>query len=259
MRRATLTFTVLKTVFAGIAATALIACSGADQTNEPNQPSGGVEDSGADQPDPSLENHAVPGDGDLNLDVWLEQLEVGSRELYSARENVVAALEIKPGAVIADIGAGTGLYTLLFANAVGREGHVFAVDIEPLFLDLINQRAEDSGLPNVTAVLGRDNDVTLPTHSVDVIFIADTYHYFDDREAIMNSAMNALKPGGALVLVDYDLAPGGTRPDDKTHVRFGKAGVVSEIEFIGFTFVAEPQVEGLKENYMVRFSKSDAQ
>ncbi|MEM8936846.1 MAG: class I SAM-dependent methyltransferase [Pseudomonadota bacterium] len=191
----------------------------------------------------------------MSVDLWLERLEVSSRELYSARLEVLEAAQLAPGHVVADIGAGTGLYTLLFADAVGPDGHVYAVDIEPLFLDLINSRTSDAGLTNVSAVLNRANDVTLPKNSVDVVFIADTYHYFSDREAIMKSVFAALKPGGALVLVDYDLMAGETIPDDKAHIRFGKAGVVSEIEFIGFELTDTPKVEGLSENYLVRFRK----
>ena len=205
---------------------------------------------------PPVGEETVPGDEDnLNLDVWLERMEVGSRELYSAREAVVAAMGLSDGDVVADIGAGTGLYTLMFAEAVGPSGRVYAEDIEPLFLDLINQRTEDSGLDNVTAVLGRENDVTLPENAVDVVFIADTYHYFGDREAVMKSVYRALKPGGSLVVVDYDLKPGAARPDDKSHVRFGKAGVISEIEYTGFALADETAVEGLEENYFVRFIK----
>lgn len=198
----------------------------------------------------------VPGDEDnINLDVWLERMEVGSRELYSARDAVVEAMELEEGDVVADIGAGTGLYTLLFAEAVGPTGRVYAEDIEALFLDLIIQRTEDSGLENVTAVLGRENDVTLPENAVDVAFIADTYHYFTDRETVMKSVYRALKPGGSLIIVDYDLKPGAERPEEKSHVRFGKAGVISEIEYIGFVLAGEPAVDGLSENYFVRFVK----
>ncbi|WDI31644.1 methyltransferase domain-containing protein [Hyphococcus flavus] len=198
---------------------------------------------------------AVPADDEINLDLWLERLEVGSRELYSAREEVVEALSLEEGGVVADIGAGTGLYSLLFAEAVGPTGRVFAEDIEPLFLDLINRRAEDAGFHNITAVFGREDDVTLPNDAIDVVFIADTYHYFENREDVMKSVYRSLKPGGSLVIVDYDLEPGAERPSDKSHIRFGKAGVISEIEFIGFEFAEEPEVEGLNDNYLVRFVK----
>jgi SAM-dependent methyltransferase len=192
-----------------------------------------------------------------NLDVWLERLEVGSRELYSAREAVVETVGLKEGDWVADIGAGTGLYTVLFAEQVGADGRVLAEDIEPLFLDLINQRAADLSVDNITAVLGREDDVTLPKSSVDVVFIADTYHYFEDREAVMRSIYEALKPGGSLILVEFDITPGEQRPDYKSHVRFGKAGVISEVEFIGFKLADAPVVEGLDENYFVRFVKPE--
>lgn len=200
---------------------------------------------------------AAPSSGDVSIDVWLERMEVGSRELYSARKAVVAAIGLEEGDAVADIGAGTGLYALLFADAVGPAGRVYAEDIEPRFLDLINQRAEDSGIDNITAVLGRENDVTLPANAMDVVFIADTYHYFGDREAVMKSVYRALKPGGSLVVVDYDLKPGEERPADKSHIRFGRAGVISEIEYIGFKLAAEQEVEGLNENYFLRFVKAE--
>ena len=207
-------------------------------------------------PEEAIEPAASEADsGELNLDLWLERMEVGSRELYSARNEVVDALALQPGDSIADIGAGTGLYALLFAEEVGSTGRVYAEDIEAMFLDLINQRADDSGVENITAVLGRENDVTLPANSMDVAFIADTYHYFGDREAVMKSVLRALKPGGSLVLIDYDLKPGEARPADKAHVRFGKAGVISEIEYIGFKLADDVAVEGLEENYFLRFVK----
>ncbi|WP_133162144.1 class I SAM-dependent methyltransferase [Hyphococcus luteus] len=230
---------VLAAAFAGMA-----ACSGP------------ASDGATDSDGPAAEDEAAAED-DVNIDVWLERMEVGSRELYSARDAVIAALDLEAGDVVADIGAGTGLYTLLFAEKVGAGGRVYAEDIEPRFLDLINRRAEDSGFDNITAVLGRENDVTLPDDAVDVVFIADTYHYFSDREAVMKSVYRALKPGGSLILVDYDLKPGETRPPGKSHVRFGRAGVISEIEYIGFDFAGDRAVEGLEENYFLRFVKAD--
>ena len=208
------------------------------------------------EPEPASVAFPAPQEEtEANLDLWLERLEVNSRELYNARDAVVASVGLKEGDQIADVGAGTGLYTLLFAEQVGASGRVFAEDIEPLFLDLINRRAEDLGLSNVTAVLGREDDVTLPAQSVDVVFIADSYHYFDDREAIMKSIYDATKPGGRLILVEYDIEPGGERPPEKEYVRFGKAGVISEVEFVGFVHEADIDVQGLQENYFISFRK----
>lgn len=192
---------------------------------------------------------------EVNLDLWLERLEVGSRELYSARQAVVDAVGLEAGAWVADIGSGTGLYSLLFAEQVGAQGRVFAEDIEPLFLDLVARRAADADLDNITAVLGRTDNVTLPMNSVDVVFIADTYHYFDDREAVMRSVFSALKAGGSLIMVEFDITPGEERAEYKSHVRFGMDAVIAELEFVGFQFVSETEVEGLDENYFVTFAK----
>lgn len=229
-------------ILAAAACLAMAACSRAPESAEPAGQSAAP---------------AAAEESGVSIDVWLERMEVGSRELYSARDAVLAAIGLEEGDAVADIGAGTGLYALMFADAVGASGRVYAEDIEPRFLDLINQRAEDSGVDNITAVLGRENDVTLPENAMDVVFIADTYHYFSDRETVMKSVYRALKPGGALVVIDYDLKPGEERPADKSHVRFGRAGVISEIEYIGFKLAAEEEVEGLDENYFLRFVKAE--
>lgn len=194
-------------------------------------------------------------DEQVSLDLWLERLEVGSRELYSARAGVVDALHLSPGARVADIGAGTGVFSLLFAEQAGSDGVVYAIDIEPRFLMLINQRSEDLGLTNIVSILGRDNSITLPAGSVDVVFICDTYHYFDDPAAIMKTVFDALRPGGSLFIVDYDIAPGAAAPPDKRHIRAGKDGVAAEIESFGFGKAETIDAEGLAENYMLRFPR----
>ncbi len=196
------------------------------------------------------------GEEKENPEVFLDSMEVGSRELYSARDSVLAAANIPAGARVADIGAGTGLYSLMFADKVGPKGVVYAVDIEPRFLKLIGQRAADLDVGNVVAVLGRDKDITLPPSSVDVVFIADTYHYFSDRAGIMATVKDALAPGGRLIVLDYTLDE--THKDDpsRAHVRFGKAGMINEVASFGFTLVEEPQVDGLNEIYMLVFEKA---
>lgn len=230
-------------LLAGLAALlSVAACSGgtADKASE------------AETPAPTIDPYA---DEPVNVDLWLERLEVGSRELYSARTNVVDALHLSPGERVADIGAGTGLYSLLFAEKVAPNGVVFAVDIAPRFLTLINQRADDLGVNNIVSVLSRPESITLPPGSVDAVFIADTYHYFDDPAIIMKTVYEALAAGGALYIVDYDLKDGETPSPEKRHVRFGKAGMKSEIESFGFAFAEEPKVEGLSENYILKFTR----
>lgn len=193
-----------------------------------------------------------------NAEVFVDSMEVGDRELYAAREAVLAAAKIPEGARVADIGAGTGLYSLMFAGAAGATGTVYAVDIEPRFLKLITRRAADLDHMNVVAVLGRESDITLPPNSVDVAFIADTYHYFTDRPAIMNTVREALTDKGRLIVLDFDLTAENANDGKHDHVRFGKAGLVNEIETLGFNLAEEPDVEGLKDFYMVVFEKAAA-
>lgn len=190
-----------------------------------------------------------------NSEVFLDTMEVGSRELYAAREQVLAAAKISPGARIADIGAGTGLYSLMFAQAVGPSGVVYAIDIEPRFLKLINQRAADLDVGNVVSVLGRSADITLPPQSVDVVFIADTYHYFEDSKTIMATVHDALRAGGRLIILDYALDDAHADDIRRAHVRFGREGLVAEVESFGFRLIESPTAPGLKEIYMVTFEK----
>ncbi len=191
-----------------------------------------------------------------DFDLWLDKLEVSSRELYAAREAVLAKLKLRQGARVADIGAGTGLYTLLMAPVVGEAGVVYAVDIEPRFLSIVSQRVADLDLENVVAVLSREDDVTLPPGSVDVVFIADTYHYFAEPGAVMASVRQALAPGGRLFVIDYEFDPAEVGDPSRDHIRFGKDQLVEEIEGFGFAFVEAPAVAGLDEFFLLEFEIS---
>lgn len=224
-----------------VAAAAIIiaSCGGRDVTSEVAEP----------VPPPAY------GEEEENPEVFLDSMEVGSRDLYAAREAVLAAAKIPAGARIGDIGAGTGLYSLMFAQSVGPSGVVYAIDIEPRFLKLINQRAADLDVKNVVSVLGREADITLPPGSVDLIFIADTYHYFSDRQGIMSTVRDALGERGRLIILDYTLDETHKDDADRSHVRFGKAGLINEIETFGFRLIEDPKVEGLNDIYMVVFEK----
>lgn len=195
------------------------------------------------------------GTEESNVELWLDTMEVGSRELYAARDAVVAALRLKPGERIADIGSGTGLYTILFSPQVGAGGLVYAVDIEPRFLKVVNQRIDDLDIGNVLLVLSRQDDITLPPGSVDTVFIADSYHYFRDPQAILTTIRSALSPGGRLIILDYYLTDEAKNDPAKEHLRFGKDGLIAEIEASGFRLTEEPAVEGLKEFYFLSFEK----
>ncbi|EMI52510.1 methyltransferase type 11 [Rhodopirellula sallentina SM41] len=194
-------------------------------------------------------------DPELNVDEWLQRFEVESREVYGARKEVLQACEITPGDTIADVGAGTGFYSRLFAKRTGLDGWVYSVDISPNFLQHIAARATADGIVNLTPVLGTDVSVRLPTESVDLVFICDTYHHFETPSASLASIYRALKPGGRLVLIDFERIPGESREFILGHVRAGKEVFRSEIENAGLEFVDEVDVPAFEENYLLRFRK----
>ena len=194
-------------------------------------------------------------DPNLKIEEWVDRFEVESREVFSSRDEIVAMCKIKPGMTVADIGAGTGLFTREFAKAVGSNGRVLAVDISKTFLEHIETSAKKFDLENIETVLAKSNSAELPENSVDVAFICDTYHHFEFPNATMNSIQRALKPNGRLVLIDFERIPGKTREWLMNHVRAGKDVFRQEVESAGFKFVAEEKVKGFQENYFLTFTK----
>lgn len=130
---------------------------------------------------------------------WLERPE---RERNELPERVVDSLRLAPGDVVADIGAGTGYFAFRIAERV-PEGGVYAVDIQPEMLDIIDDRAEAEGYDNVVAVQGEIDDPNLPDESVDLALIVDAYHEFSHPREMMEGLMRALVPGGRVVLIEY--------------------------------------------------------
>jgi len=194
-------------------------------------------------------------DPKLDVSEWLGKFEIESREVYAARERVLAACAIKPGDRVADIGAGTGFYSRMFASVVGDEGWVYAVDISPRFLEHINIKSQQDKVKNVTCVLCTDRSVSLPPNSIDVAFICDTYHHFEHPQATLESLHRALKPNGTLVVIDFERIPGTSREFIIGHVRAGKDVFQAEIVKSGFGLIEEIKIPSFKENYFLRFRK----
>ncbi len=197
-------------------------------------------------------------DPELDVSEWMGRFEVESREVYAGRQDVLQACGIQPGQSVADIGAGTGFYSRLFADAVGKDGWVFSVDISPRFLEHINTKAREDKVHNLTGVLCSDRSVNLPPRSIDVAFICDTYHHFEYPHLTVESIYKAIKPCGSLIVIDFDRIPGKSREFILGHVRAGKEVFRSEIEKGGFEFVDEVLVPAFEENYLLRFRKPAA-
>lgn len=196
-------------------------------------------------------------DPDLDATDFVNRFERDGREAYAARDAILQATGVRPGMRVADIGAGTGLFTVLFANEVGEQGWVYAVDISPKFVEHIANRAQDAGLENITPVLCDQDSANLPPRSIDLAFVCDTYHHFEFPAATVGSIYRALRPGGKLVIVDFVRDEETSSEWILGHVRAGQDVFTSEILAVGFEPPEQPTVEGLVENYLLVFLKPE--
>lgn len=130
---------------------------------------------------------------------WLERQ---NREKQQRTDLLIKALELQPGEVVADVGAGSGYFTFRMGKLVPR-GKVLAVDIQPEMLALIEKKKKEEKVANVETVLGSETDPNLPTGAVDVVLMVDAYHEFAYPREMMEAVVRALRPGGRLVLVEY--------------------------------------------------------
>ena len=203
----------------------------------------------------------APGINDAYADVqdvgvWVERFEREGREVYAKRSAIARIVAARADATLADIGAGTGLFTLLLAARLS-EGKVIAVDIVPAFLEHIRALTDEAELSNVDTVLCKEDSVELPPDSIDLAFICDTYHHFEYPRDTMRSLHDALRAGGELVVVDFQRIPGQSSDWILGHVRAGREVVVEEISSYGFELVEDlTDTIGLKKNYMLRFRRS---
>jgi ubiquinone/menaquinone biosynthesis C-methylase UbiE len=133
---------------------------------------------------------------------WLDRPE---REKEENPTKLMEMLPIKPGDVVADIGAGSGYYTFRLAEKVGPKGKVLAEDIQKEMLDIIRQRMDKKKVTNVEPLLGTITDPKLPDNGVDLILLVDVYHEFDHPYEMTEAMVKGLKPGGRLVFVEFKL------------------------------------------------------
>lgn len=131
---------------------------------------------------------------------WLERQE---REREERTDLLVAALQLKPGMVVADIGAGTGYLSRRMAPVVLPGGKVLAVDVQPEMVSMMQTMVRQSGLAQIQPLLGAEDDVKLPASSVDLAIMVDVYHELAFPYEVLDSIVRALKPGGRLVFVEY--------------------------------------------------------
>lgn len=180
---------------------------------------------------------------------WLERPE---REREERPDVVIDALRLRPHDVVADLGAGTGYFTFRIAPRVPR-GRVYAVDIQPEMLTVVERRADAEGVPNVISVLGTEQDPGLAPASVDVTLVVDSYHEFAYPAEMLAAIRRATRPGGRLVLVEYRAEDPDT-PIRRLHT-MTEAQARREVEAAGFRFVGN--VAGLPLQHILVFVRDD--
>lgn len=190
---------------------------------------------------------------DLDVEEWTGRFEGESREIYAHRKEIVAALKLEDAQRVADVGAGTGFFSELLAEAVGENGQVWALEISPKFIEHLKQRFDKAGLSQIEVVENTDRSTGLAESSVDLAFICDVYHHFEFPDDILRNLKYVLRGRGSLVVVDFKRIEGESKEWVFDHVRAGQEVFRAEIEKAGFVFVEEVKIDGLEDNYVLRF------
>ena len=177
---------------------------------------------------------------------WLTRPERAQEE---QPEKALDALEIKPGSVVGDVGAGVGYFTEKLARRVGPNGKVYANDIQPEMLVQLRKNMAKLGIGNVQTVVGAEDDPHLPANTLDLILLVDVYHEFSKPQAMLRHMRESLKPGGRLVLLEYRKEDPNVpiREEHKMTVK----QVRSELEPEGFLF--DKAIETLPQQHILIF------
>jgi ubiquinone/menaquinone biosynthesis C-methylase UbiE len=167
---------------------------------------------------------------------WEKVFDDPARARWQQPALIVRALALAPGMVVADVGAGTGYLARPLSDAVGPQGVVYAVEVEPNLVIHLRARAERERTVNVVPVLGSVDDPRLPAGRVDRVLFLDTYHHLDDRVAYFGRLRRVLAPGGRVIVVDWEKRADTIGPE-LSH-RLAREQVVSEMERAGYRTLA---------------------
>lgn len=190
---------------------------------------------------PHTHNHSF-----TDAEKWARSFDDPKRDAWQKPHDVIIALALAPDAVVADIGAGTGYFAVRLAHFVPK-GKVLAVDSEAAMVKHLETRSQKAGLANLKAVLGRAESPNLP-EKVDVAMLVDVYHHIDKRDAYFRTLRESLKPGGRVVIIDFNqTSPVG--PPVRARITADK--VKAEMTSAGYRVKAEPGF--LPNQYMIIF------
>ena len=181
---------------------------------------------------------------------WVKTLDAPARVAAMRVDDILARLNLRPGQVVADLGAGTGAFSLPMAKAVGPSGKVYAIEIDKGLVDYISRKAADGGAANVQTLLGAPGDPRLPAQ-VDIAFMHDVLHHVSDRAGYLKAAARYVKPGGRFVIIDPEPALGPHKADPTLGV--SKAQASEWMKAAGF--VPREDVAMFKDRWFVIYER----
>jgi predicted methyltransferase len=185
----------------------------------------------------------------------LGQLEGPDRDVWQRPEQIMDALNIAEGSVVADLGAASGWFTIRLASRVGPNGRVYAEDIQPQMIEVIKRRLpRENPNNNVITRLGTAEDPGLPVGALDAVLISDAYHEMARPVQLLRNAAKALKPNGRLAIIEFTKTGGG--PGPPMDERVDPERVIREANEAGLHLIAQPDI--LRYQYMLVFAKPDA-
>lgn len=185
---------------------------------------------------------------------WIKLLDAPTRVAGLQIEEVIGRLQLKPGDVVADLGAGTGVFSVPLARAVGASGKVYAVEIDQALVDYIGRKAREQNAPNIQVILGKFGDPGLPAADVDVAFMHDVLHHVQDRTGYLKQITRYLGPGGRIAIVELDAQKGNHRNDPQLQIT--KEQLRTWMADLGF--VPSTEVDLAPEKWYVVYSRKPA-
>jgi ubiquinone/menaquinone biosynthesis C-methylase UbiE len=168
---------------------------------------------------------------------YIGSLEDPKRDAYQKPHEVMTALNLKPGEVIADIGAGSGYFTFRLAHQVGAKGKIYAVDVSPDMILHINRRIRELKATNVVSILADADDPLLPDHSVNRFFFSDSWHHIEDHTKYLALMKKMLKPGGEIVMIDFQKKETPVGPP--LQMKIGREDLIKQLESNGYKLTKE--------------------
>jgi len=178
-------------------------------------------------------------------------LDAPDRDLWQRPDQIMDAMGIADASVVADIGAGSGWFTIRLARRVGPQGLVYAEDVQKEMINAILRRVGREGFNNVRPVLGLGNDPRLPAGSLDAVLMVDAYHEVEDRVSMLSNMAKSLKPQGRLGIVDFRLD--GTGPGPAPEERVSPDVVVNDAKKAGLRLIRQEPI--LQYQYFLIFGK----